>query len=96
MAIDTAYKRRSSAASRRMPWMRRFGVAPDGAISQADRQSGPWVYAGISGAVIVSGPGCWTSGQIATPGFKAAATVAPGFREGQTYLPGFRAGEREC
>lgn len=28
--------------------MRRFGIAPDGAITQPDRQQGTWVYAGIS------------------------------------------------
>ena len=47
MAIDTAKKRRSSAAARRMPWMRRFGIAPDGTIDQGDRQQGSWVYQGI-------------------------------------------------
>lgn len=58
MAIDTAFKRRSSAASRRMPWMRRFSIAPDGTIGQSDRQSGPWVYAGILAPVVdlKSGP----------------------------------------
>lgn len=47
MAIDTAFKRRSSAAARRMPWMRRIGIAPTGTIGQAQRQAGAWVYAGI-------------------------------------------------
>ena len=57
MAVDTAAKRRSSASSRRMPWMRRFGIAPDGSIGQADRQQGPWVYSGIlAESVVVSGP----------------------------------------
>ena len=51
MAIDTASKRRSSAAARRMPWMRRFLPKPDGTIGQADRQQGAWVYGGILAAI---------------------------------------------
>lgn len=56
MAIDTAAKRRSSAAARRMPWMRRFAPLPDGSISQADRQQGAWVYAGILAAAAAEPP----------------------------------------
>jgi hypothetical protein len=54
MAIDTAVKRRSSVAARRMPWMRRFTPKPDGSVSQADRQQGPWVYVGIAAAEVVA------------------------------------------
>lgn len=51
MAIDTVFKRRSAAAARRMPWMRRFGVPPDATIDQGDRQLSAWVYGGIEAAV---------------------------------------------
>lgn len=47
MAIDTAAKRRSAVATRRLPWFRRFLPAPDGAIEQGDRQQLAFVYAGI-------------------------------------------------
>lgn len=49
MAIDTAAKRRSAVATRRLPWFRRFYPAPDGTVDQADRQSLAFVYGGIAG-----------------------------------------------
>lgn len=48
MAIDTAAKRLSAIAVRRLPWFRRFAVPlPDGEIDQGDRQQLALVYRGI-------------------------------------------------
>jgi hypothetical protein len=47
MAIDSAAKRRSAVATRRLPWMRRFMPAPDGSMTQEDRQQLAFVYIGI-------------------------------------------------
>jgi hypothetical protein len=47
MAVDTAAKRNSACASRRLPWSRRFLPFPDGTIDQADRQTVVFVYGGI-------------------------------------------------
>lgn len=52
MAIDTAAKRRSAIATRRLPWMRRFQAAPDGSMDLADRQQLALAYRGI----LVGGP----------------------------------------
>lgn len=47
--IDSALKRRSAVATRRLPWIvRRFPPAPDGTINQGDRQQLGGVYAGIA------------------------------------------------
>lgn len=48
MAIDTAAKRRSACQTRRLPWFRRFQVAPTGTIDQAARQQLGFVYSGIA------------------------------------------------
>lgn len=57
MAIDTATKRRSAVATRRLPWFRRFLPAPDGTISAGDRQQLAFVYQGISaGAPVITIP----------------------------------------
>lgn len=47
MAVDTAAKRRSAIATRRLPWFRRFQPAPDSSMDQADRQQLAFVYSGI-------------------------------------------------
>lgn len=47
MAIDTAAKRRSAIATRRLPWFRRFQPGPDGSMTQGDRQQLAFVYSGI-------------------------------------------------
>ena len=47
MAIDSAAKRRSAVATRRLPWFRRFQPAPDGSMTQEDRQQLAFVYVGI-------------------------------------------------
>jgi len=48
MAIDTRDKRASAIASRRLPWMRRFAFAPDGSLTQPDRQHLGYAYRGIA------------------------------------------------
>lgn len=54
MAVDTAAKRRSAVGARRLPWFRRFLPAPDGTVSQGDRQSIALVYSGILAGTPVS------------------------------------------
>lgn len=71
MAIDTAAKRRSAVATRRLPWFRRFQPAPDGTISQGDRQSLAFVYSGILAEAAAS---TGEPDQLAR--FAARATVA--------------------
>lgn len=58
--IDTAAKRCSAIATRRLPWLRRFVPIPAGSVDQGDRQQVAYVYRGIlaePAAVIVTGPG---------------------------------------
>lgn len=46
--IDTASKRRSALAKRRLPWLRRFTLPiPDAVIDQGDRQHVVGVYGGV-------------------------------------------------
>ena len=56
--IDTAEKRRSAIATRRLPWFRRFAIpAPDSTISQADRQTVAFCYGGVlAGAAVADTP----------------------------------------
>lgn len=72
MAIDTAFKRRSAAAARRMPWMRRFGIAPDGTIDQGDRQAKAWVYGGI----LAEAPNVPSEGPMLTAGPRSTMLAA--------------------
>lgn len=57
MAIDTAEKRCSAIATRRLPWFRRFAPIPDGTVDAGDRQQVAFVYRGIlaSAPVTISG-----------------------------------------
>ena len=50
MAIDTAAKRCSAIATRRLPWFRRFEPRPDATVDLADRQQLGFVYRGIAAA----------------------------------------------
>lgn len=45
--IDTAAKRCSAVASRRLPWFRRFSSLPDGTADQGHRQQSAFAYRGI-------------------------------------------------
>lgn len=45
--MDTAAKRNSAIACRRLPWFRRFAPIPDGSVDQADRQQLSYVYGGL-------------------------------------------------
>ena len=47
MAIDTAAKRNSAIATRRLPWFRRFAPIPSGTVDAGDRQQLAFVYRGI-------------------------------------------------
>jgi len=48
MAIDTAAKRNSAIATRRLPWMRRFAPIPSVSITASSRQQVAWSYVGIA------------------------------------------------
>jgi hypothetical protein len=48
MALNIAKNRRSAAAVRRLPWLRRFLPAPDGTIDKADRKQLAGVYRGLT------------------------------------------------
>lgn len=50
MAVDTRDKR-SSAIALRSPW-RGLWPTPDGSVDQPDRQQVPYMYSGISAAVV--------------------------------------------
>lgn len=53
MSVDTAAKRCSAIATRRLPWLRRFAPIPDGSVDAADRQQVAFVYRGIAVTVVV-------------------------------------------
>ncbi len=53
MAIDTAAKRCSAIATRRLPWFRRFMPIPSGSVDQADQQQVLLVYGGILAGELV-------------------------------------------
>jgi hypothetical protein len=90
MAIDTAAKRNSAIATRRLPWMRRFAPPTDGTIDQGDRQQVAFVYRGIlSGLLdIVTGPFRYIAIGAHQPGAKAHGTHQPGAKEHGTHQPG--------
>lgn len=50
MAIDTAAKRNSAIATRRLPWFRRFAPIPSGDVTAQDRQQLGFTYIGIESA----------------------------------------------
>lgn len=50
MAINTAAKRKSACASRRLPWLRRHLPFPTGTVDQADREQAAFDYIGIAAA----------------------------------------------
>lgn len=79
MAIDSAAKRCSALAARRLPWFRRFGPIPDGTVSQEDRQQVWFVYNGIAATAIVSvyGPICFEAVQVTIPYVEAVQTGCP-------------------
>lgn len=64
MSIDTAPKRRSAVATRRLPWFRRFTLpAPDAAIGTGDRKHLAFVYRGIDAVEVVDKASIeWTEG----------------------------------
>lgn len=54
MSIDTARKRGSAVASRRLPWLRRFTLpVPDGFLDGADREQLLAVYVPIESTPVV-------------------------------------------
>lgn len=70
-----------------MPWMRRFGIAPDGTIGQRDRQAGTWVYGGLlaappvdlkSGPAIIAALGTYQIGPRATGTYQIGPAALAG------------------
>jgi len=57
MAINTAAKRNSAIATRRLPWMRRFAPIPGGSITASSRQQVAWSYAGIASSMSIGSTG---------------------------------------
>jgi hypothetical protein len=53
-------------------------------------------FSGKTEVVLVTGPGCFTQGEVHLGGFKAFDITFPSFPEGEVYLPGFQEGERDC
>lgn len=78
MPIDTAAKRNSAIATRRLPWFRRFPPMPDGTVGQGDRQQDAFVYAGILATSVPVD--CWTAPERRTdwkPDKRRTDTEAP-------------------
>lgn len=48
MPVNTPSKRISAVAVRRLPWLRRFAILPDGSIDKQDRKQAALVYRGLT------------------------------------------------
>lgn len=89
MPIDTAAKRRSAVATRRLPWFRRFAnPAADSSVSQADRQQLAFVYGGLLSIGVIEGPYYID----AAVGFVAGSEMYCSFSAGPAVLGTFAAG----
>lgn len=83
MPIDTAPKRLSAIATRRLPWFRRFALpAPDSAVDQGDRQQLALVYRGVLAGEVVE-PDPVGTGWCANP-----VCYVPGGSSGVAFIPG--------
>ena len=49
-----------------------------------------------TGPPAVTGPACWSEGEVYLPGFYAGGIYIPGFHTGETYSPGFHEGQKDC
>lgn len=53
-------------------------------------------FSGKTVTILVTGPGCFSSGEVYLGGFQKAQLTFPSFIEGEVYIPGFQEAQEVC